>query len=126
MIWEFIYIVLCIVLAFINWKVIEADKRVYHGLNGVFHLVCWVAFYLITRNIILTAALPFIARLFFDVMLNCFRGLPLDYVSSWVKNNNPRASKTDRLEWQIFKDGLAPKAIYLVIIIALNVWNAFT
>lgn len=121
MIYQLIYLAFCLILAFINYRVIKANKRVYHGINGVLHLACWITVFLITKNILITATLPFIGRLFFDTALNKMRGLPLNYVSDWVKTNNPRASKTDRLEWQIFKSGLLPKVIYLIVIIVLNV-----
>jgi hypothetical protein len=115
MIYELIYLFVCIALAYVNYRIIIADKRVYHALNGLVHIACWITVYLITRNWVLVAILPFIARLFFDVMLNLMRGLPINYVPK-----NPK-SIADKVEKQVFgQDGLTPKAIYLAIIIILN------
>lgn len=115
MIYELVYIFVCTLLAYINYRVIVADKQVYHWLNGLVHLVCWATVYLLTHNWILMIALPFIARLFFDTMLNLFRGLPLDYVPKKPK------SVIDKLEKSVFdNNGVLPRAIYLVVIIVLN------
>jgi hypothetical protein len=115
MIYELIYLFICTALAYINYRVIIADKRVYHALNGLVHIACWVAVYLITKNFVLVAILPFIARLFFDVMLNLMRGLPINYVPK-----NPK-SIADKVEKKVFgMDGLTPKAIYFIIIVVLN------
>lgn len=116
MIYELIYIFICAALAYVNYLVIIADKRVYHGLNGLLHLACWITVFLLTRNWILVAILPFVARLFFDVMLNLMRGLPINYVPKYPK------SIADKVEKKIFGlDGLTPKAIYLIVIITLNI-----
>ena len=121
MIYEVAYIILCVVLAYINYRVIIADKKVWHWLNGVVHLACWCTTYWFTKNWLLVAAMPFIGRLFFDTVLNLMRGLPLDYVSSWVKKGDRRSSWLDRIEWKIFHNGLLPKMVYLLIIAALNI-----
>jgi hypothetical protein len=115
MIYEASYLLFCIALAYINYRVIAADLRVYHALNGVAHLICWIVCYLLTKNIWLVLTLPFIGRLFFDTMLNLLRGLPVDYVPK-----NPK-SIVDKTEKKVFgNNGILPKLIYLAIIIGLN------
>jgi ribose/xylose/arabinose/galactoside ABC-type transport system permease subunit len=110
----FLYIVFCIILAYINYRLIINDRRIYHALNGLAHLAFWVIVYLTMDSLILTLAFPFIARLFFDVALNLFRGLPLDYVPK-----NPK-SIADKVEKAVFGSaGFTPKLIWLIIIIAL-------
>lgn len=109
-----LYIVFCIILAYINYRVIIAERRVYHALNGLAHLAFWVVVFLTMQSLILTLAFPFIARLFFDVALNLFRGLPLDYVP-----RNPK-SIADKVEKAVFGSaGFTPKLIWLIVIIAL-------
>lgn len=108
------YIILCIILAYINYRVIIADRRVYHALNGLVHLAFWLTVFLLSRSLILTLCLPFVARLFFDTALNLFRGLPLDYVPK-----NPK-SIADKVEKKVFGSvGFTPKLIWLMIIVAL-------
>jgi ribose/xylose/arabinose/galactoside ABC-type transport system permease subunit len=109
-----LYIIFCIILAYINYRLIINDRRIYHALNGLAHLAFWVIVYLTMDSLILTLAFPFIARLFFDVALNLFRGLPLDYVP-----RNPK-SIADKVEKKVFGSaGFTPKLIWLIIIVAL-------
>lgn len=109
-----LYIVFCIGFAYINYKVIKANKRVYHGLNGMLHLAVWIAVFFTMKSLLLTLSLPFVARVFFDTSLNLWRGLPLDYVPK-----NPK-SRADKIEKEIFgNNGLLPKIIWLLIITAL-------
>lgn len=108
------YLVFCIGFAYLNAKLIEQGKRIYHGLNGAIHLTIWSAIYFITKDIYITISLPFIGRLFFDTALSLFRGLPIGYVSSSPK------SIIDKVEKSIFNtDGTTPKIIYLLFIIII-------
>jgi hypothetical protein len=113
--WQALYTVFCVALAYVNYRVIAADKRVFHAVNGIAHLLFWVAAFKFSSWLILLL-LPFIGRLFFDSALNLFRGLPLDYVPAKPK------SIIDKVEKRFFgKDGETPKLIYLLVIIILNV-----
>jgi hypothetical protein len=113
-IWIAAYIAFCIGLAWLNAELIKVGKRIYHALNGVAHLACWLVIFLVTKEWVLLAALPFIGRVFFDSALNMMRGLPLDYVAK-----NPK-SIIDKAEKGLFgNDGLLPKCIYLFISITL-------
>jgi hypothetical protein len=122
---EIIYIIFCLALAYWNYRQIARDKVINHDNNGLMHIVCWIiinlVFYLSpaykdSPTWLLSIALPFIGRLFFDSSLSLMRGLPLDYVSKTPK------SIIDKFEKSIFgMNGLLPKLIYLVIIIALNI-----
>lgn len=116
MIIEAIYIIFCLILAYINKRLISKDKPIKHGLNGFFHAVFWLAVLWLTNNWFPACVLPFIGRLFFDAGLNLMRELPLDYVAKKPK------SIVDKIEKSIFRsDGILPKIIYLIIIIALNI-----
>lgn len=109
-----LYIIFCIILAYINYRVIISERRVYHALNGLAHLAFWVIVFFTMESLILTLAFPFIARLFFDVALNLFRGLPLDYVP-----RNPK-SIADKVEKAVFGPvGFTPKLIWLIVIVGL-------
>lgn len=113
MIYLIAYGLFCVAFAKLNAVLIKANKRIYHGLNGLLHLAAAVAgWYFFDWKIGL--AILFVARLVFDTSLNLFRGLPLSYV--------PRAPKSivDKVEKKIFKnEGLVPKIVYLAIILIL-------
>lgn len=111
------YIPLCIFFAWLNAKWIAKGKRIYHGINGTIHLIAAIAFAYYTEWYhFLTTLL--IARLFFDVSLNLFRGLRINYVAL-----NPK-SIVDKLEQKVFgKDGYTPKIIYLVLIISIFIYE---
>lgn len=113
------YMAFCLLLALLNAELIKDGKRIYHGLNGALHLVCWGLIFWVTDSWLLTLALPFIGRLFFDSALNLFRELPLDYVPK-----NPK-SIIDKAEKGLFgNNGLIPKVIYLAISITLIILYA--
>jgi hypothetical protein len=106
------YAVFCILLAFVNYRVIKKGLRVYHALNGLCHAI---AFFLLWHFVDIQTALAglFMARVVFDVCLNKFRGLPIDYVPQKPK------SIIDQLEKKIFKEGISPKIIYVFIMVCL-------
>lgn len=113
------YIPFCIALAWLNYYLIEVkDKRIYHSINGAIHILAAAAgWYLFSWEV--GVAILFIARLFFDVSLNLFRGKPVDYVSPSPK------SIVDKLEKKIFgQDGITPKIIYTIclIVLILVIW----
>jgi hypothetical protein len=111
-----IYIVFCLLLAYVNKRRIAYDKVINHPLNACFHLAFWIVVVIITRSWFPVAVLPFEGRLFFDTGLNIMRHLPIDYVSRTPK------SYVDRFEKSVFgMDGILPKILYLIIIIVLNV-----
>jgi hypothetical protein len=106
------YAVFCILLAFVNYRVIKKGLRVYHSLNGLCHAI---AFFLLWHFVDIQTALAglFMARVVFDVCLNKFRGLPIDYVPQKPK------SIIDQLEKKVFRDGLTPKLVYVLVMAAI-------
>jgi uncharacterized membrane-anchored protein YitT (DUF2179 family) len=106
------YFLFCILLAYINYRVIKKGLRVYHSLNGLCHAVAFILFTLFV-NIQTALAGLFMARVVFDVCLNKFRGLPIDYVPQKPK------SIIDQLEKKVFKDGLTPKLVYVLVMAAI-------
>ena len=114
-VYELLYVVFCIILSNINAHLIKDGKKIYHWLNGLIHLVAafifgwlywWPGVIIILCN----------SRLFFDTLLNIFRGLPIDYVPLKA------SAITDKIEKKIFgMNGILPKVIYLAISIALNI-----
>lgn len=111
-----IYILFSMALAYYNYRRILYDKRIFHGVNGLLHLAFWLGVFLFTKSWFPVVVLPFIGRLFFDSGLNLMRNLPLGYV--------PRKPKSivDKIEkWLFGMDGIAPKFIYTIIIITLNI-----
>jgi len=113
MIYLIAYAVFCIAFAWLNSYLIKKNKRIYHGINGAIHLLAAAAgWYFLGWTI--GVAVLFVARLFFDVSLNLFRGKAIDYVSPSPK------SIVDKIEKKIFRiDGISPKILYLFIIIVL-------
>jgi uncharacterized membrane-anchored protein YitT (DUF2179 family) len=107
-----IYAVFCILLAYVNYRVIKKGLRVYHALNGLCHAI---AFFLLWHFVDIQTALAglFMARVVFDVCLNKFRGLPIDYVPQKPK------SIIDQLEKKVFRDGLTPKLVYVLFMAAI-------
>jgi uncharacterized membrane-anchored protein YitT (DUF2179 family) len=106
------YTVFCILLAFVNYRVIKKGLRVYHALNGVCHAAAFILFTLFV-NIQTAVAGLFMARVVFDVTLNKLRGLPIDYVPQKPK------SIIDQLEKKVFRDGLTPKLVYVLVMAAI-------
>lgn len=97
----------CVGFAYLNALLIKRDRRIYHGLNGLLHLViiCFCGYMV---NWFLIIPMLFQGRLMFDIALNLFRGLDFDYVPEAPK------SKIDILEKRVFgDDGILPKIIYL-------------
>jgi hypothetical protein len=110
-----IYALFSILLAWINSILIAKGKRIWHGLNGAIHLSAAIYFGLAV-HLSMGLSILLIARLFFDVSLNLFRHLPIDYVPKEPK------SIVDKIEIFLFEDnGWLPKIIYLLLLTAFNV-----
>lgn len=78
-----------IILAAINvamawWhsKLIAAQKKIKHGLWGLFYIACAVALARLHNSWLLLVDALFIRKVVFDLSLNLFRGKPLFYVSA--------------------------------------------
>lgn len=107
---QIVYAGWCLFWAYANKVQIINNDRVYHGVNGVFHLATCIYFSLKIHWIIGLAIL-FEGRLFFDIPLNLFRKLPIGYVPE-----NPK-SLVDKVERGVFgNNGFLPKIIYLLIL----------
>jgi hypothetical protein len=93
-------------------------------VHGIFYgIAIFVDFF--THEWLLLLAMPFVGRLFFDTALNLFRHKGLFYVSPDAKAPHPvkGASVLDWYEWHLFKSGLWPKVVYLIILIILLIIN---
>lgn len=108
----FAYLVFVVILAWDNANRIDKDKTIKHWLNGLAHLSMAGILYFVDWK--LSVALLCLVRVTFDISLNLFRGLPINYVS-------PKpASGIDKIEKQIFGlNGYTPKIIYLIIAVCL-------
>lgn len=108
------YCLWLIPFAKVNELWIRQGFRVRHGINFLSHIA---ALYVMYDNFgwLPSVALLFAIRPIFDISLNRFRKLPIDYVTP-----NPK-SIIDKLEQKVFgKDGLLPKILYLIICLFLN------
>jgi hypothetical protein len=126
MIWLFLYAVACIGLAAYNNDLINEGKKILHFWNGLCHVTFAVLIAWRTHEWSYFFAVLCIARVFFDVSLNIWRGLPLDYISPEVKRyeNLKEAFKkgkvVDFIEYKLFKgNGYIPKILYLGITVAI-------
>ncbi|HEU4607138.1 MAG TPA: hypothetical protein VFS31_03445 [Chitinophagaceae bacterium] len=112
---QLIYVAFCIGLAYSNYRTIKANEPVEHGINGLGHVAFWVVAYLISNEWLLLFILPLLGGVVFDIALNLFRGLPINYSSS------TSTSIVDKWERKVFNgDGYANKIVYLIIAIVLN------
>ena len=113
---QFIYALFCIWFAYINFLLIKYEFRIYHGVNGLIHVLFWMGTIYCTKCWELIIVLPFVGRIVFDAALNMMRGLPIDYL--------PRKPKSivDKIEKFVFQnDGLLAKIIYLTFVILVNI-----
>lgn len=108
----FAYLLFVVILAWDNAKRIDKDKKIKHWLNGLAHLSMAGILYFVDWK--LSVALLCLVRVTFDISLNLFRWLPINYVS-------PKpASFIDKIEKQIFgNNGYTPKIVYLIIAVCL-------
>lgn len=108
------YTVFCILLAFINYRVIKKGWRVKHAYNGALHLAClFLIWHYYDLKLMLASA--FMAKIVFDVTLNLLRKLPVGYISPKPK------SIIDRVEKACFKNGVTAKLFYLLCFALLSV-----
>ena len=111
---QIVYAALCVYFAKYNAVEIKSDRRIYHGINGAIHLAV-VSYTYFKMGGFQAFSMLLVARLFFDIPLNLFRGIPLDYVP-----DNPK-SIVDRIEKFVFgEDGVTPKLIYLDLLLIIN------
>lgn len=103
----------CVWFAKVNYVWIYEQKKVKHFWNGLVHLTASaIAYYFFGWRAAM--AILLIARLVFDVALNLFRGMGIDYVSPKPK------SIVDKIEKKLFKqDSITPKIIYLAALLCL-------
>lgn len=119
---QLVYAACCITLAWLNYRIIQKEIRPNHSYNGVIHLILWCFATLFYRSFWMFILLPLIGRVVFDVSLNLMRKKDWDYVSPEVKAGDRRSSVIDLIEWRFFRSGSWPKVIYLVIVVALNIY----
>ena len=120
-----LYIPFCVFFAWLNARWIAKGKKILHGINGSIHLFAAIIIGYSTKWQYGLAVL-FITRLFFDVSLNIFRKLPVDYISPEVKAYKNfwkaiwKGKVVDYVEYKIFgNNGYLPKIIYALIIVIL-------
>lgn len=112
---ETVYALFCVILAAFNHERIKDGKRINHFWNGLIHLAVAIPasiFIHLTVGLVLLLN----ANVIFNVSLNLFRGLPIGYLPLKPK------SVVDQVEKKLFGNGIAPKIIYTVISICLNIF----
>lgn len=111
-----IFLLLCnLAMAAYHAKLIKNGKPIKHGLWGGGYLAVAVAVSIWQQSWILFVCSLLIRKVFFDLALNFFRGLPLFYVSSST------TSILDKLHNKVFgKRSEIYMAIYFIAIIILN------
>ncbi len=75
------FIVINIILAYIDARRIKQGKHIYHGINGaIYGLLCIIGYVFVPDLWVIPAML--VLRIpVFNTSLNLFRGLPYDYTS---------------------------------------------
>jgi hypothetical protein len=76
-----IFIVINIVLAYIDARRIKQGKRIYHGINGAVYAGLTFIAYLFVRDLFIIPAMLVLRIQIFNSSLNLFRGLPITYIS---------------------------------------------
>lgn len=102
----------CVFFAYVNAKDIKEGAKIHHGLNGAIFLTIagFGAFIHWTVPIVILCN----TRVIFDISLNLFRGLGIDYVSP-----NPKSIVDKAEKWIFGNSGLVPKILYTLISIIL-------
>lgn len=95
---------------------IKAQKRIYHGLNGLFYILLLAPVYIYLKDWMFIIGLLSLRRVVFDTALNLFRGLRFDYISSTT------TSIIDRLSYKFqAKFGYFPYYGMFFILIILSI-----
>lgn len=63
------------------WRIFDG-RRIYHGINGLVHVLVLVPVYFYTKDWFFIIGLLSLRRIVFDTALNLFRELRFDYISS--------------------------------------------
>ena len=87
-----VFIVINIILAFIDAQRIKKGKHIYHGVNGAIYGSLVLIAYLFTHNIFSIFALLVLRIPVFNSALNLFRGLPINYTSKTTTSIIDRAT----------------------------------
>jgi hypothetical protein len=95
---------------------IKAQKRIYHGLNGLFYILV-IAPVIISKDWFFVIGLLSLRRVVFDTALNLFRGLKYDYISATT------TSIIDRLSYN-FQNRFG-YIIYYSIFIIITILSIF-
>lgn len=114
---EILIISINVTMAYHHSNLIEDGKKIYHGWWGFLYFIFLLLTAWIGKSYILFLLGFPIRKVFFDLSLNLFRGLPLFYVSTKT------TSLIDRLHNYIFgKKSEYYMFFYAVIVIVLNVF----
>ena len=89
---------------------IKTNQRIYHGINGVFYFLFVLIAYFFSRSFGLVIGLALFRIPVFNLSLNRFRGLPLNYLSSKT------TSKIDKLTYSI-QQKVGVYTYYIIILI---------
>lgn len=115
--YEIILLAINIAMAAYHSKLIKDGKRIRHGLWGGLYFILAGGFSLLSANFFLFIAACFLRKVFFDISLNLFRGLPIFYVS-----NSPK-SIIDKLHYKLFGvNSEIYMTLYFIKIIFLNIF----
>lgn len=120
MIWDLLIGLFCLINAFIDNRRIKANKKIYHGINGLIFLSFVILIWLVSKQSPVSILRMIILRqIFFDIPLNLLRHLSWSCDSIEAK---PKAI-TDRVERFLFR-GISwlDEATYLIIYITLSIW----
>lgn len=113
---EILLLAINIAMAACHAKLIKAEKKINHAAWGAAYLVVATLLGWSIHSWWLVVLSLFIRKVFFDLFLNIFRGLPLFYVSTET------TSIIDKLFYKVFKkQSEIYMGIFLLVILILNV-----
>lgn len=112
---QILFVILNLGMAEYHAYLIKEERPIRHGWWGFLYLVASASASICEKSFLLFVCLLLIRKVFFDISLNLFRGLPTFYVSKVT------TSLIDKLHNKIFgKWSELYMAIYLITLIILN------
>lgn len=82
----FIFVIINVMLAAIDAGLIKKNIKIKHGINGFIYLSLVIVVYLLNKDILTSIGLLIVRIPIFNISLNYFRKLPLNYLSDSTKS----------------------------------------
>ena len=98
------------------WRIFDG-RRIYHGINGLVHVLVLIPVYFYTKDWFFIIGLLSLRRIVFDTALNLFRGLKYNYISATT------TSIIDRISYKFqAKYGYIPYYGVFAIVLIISIF----